>query len=125
MAPVHSSTVPNIDLELILRDPFPHSTGTRNASRNHLQQIIHIIRSRPFLMRDNVNLIFHLGFLDQFAVRAHSLLRVGLGELVRDEGRGVQTCERDELPAVAEFTEALDVGFLFFPGHGRFPVEGG
>ena len=37
----------------------------------------------------------------------------------------MQAGEGDELPAVAQFAEAGDVGFLFVGGHGGFPVEGG
>ena len=35
----------------------------------------------------------------------------------------MQAGEGDELPAVAEFAEADDVGFLFGARHGGFPVE--
>jgi len=37
----------------------------------------------------------------------------------------VQTGEGDELPAVAELGEALDICFLLVAGHGCFPVERG
>ena len=37
----------------------------------------------------------------------------------------MQTGECDELPAVAELGEALDICFLLVAGHGCFPVERG
>ena len=47
-----------------------------------------------------------------------------LGELVADQGCAVQTGQGDELPAVSELAETLDVGHLLVAGHGGFPVEG-
>src|SRR5699024_7272255 len=67
----------------------------------------------------------HLGLLHQLAVRAHTLLGERLRELVRDECSGVQTGQGDELPAVSESTEALDVGLLLVTRHGLLPVERG
>lgn len=112
-------------MELILRNALPHRTRTTHAALHHLQQLIDIIGTTPLLMLDHVHTAIHLGFLDQLPVRPHALLAVCLGELVRDERRGVQARERDELPAVAELREPLDVGLLLGAGHGRFPVEGG
>ena len=37
----------------------------------------------------------------------------------------MQAGEGDELPAVTQFAEAVDVRFLFGAGHGGFPVERG
>lgn len=75
-------------------------------------------------MRDNIDLALYLRLLDKLSIRTHTLLGKSFGELVTDEGGSMQTGERDELPAIAEFGEALDVSFLFVTGHGRFPVEG-
>jgi hypothetical protein len=35
----------------------------------------------------------------------------------------VQTGQGDELPAVTQLAEALDVGLLLVAGHGLLPVE--
>lgn len=112
-------------IELILRDTLPHRTRGAHTTGNHPQQLIRIVGAAPLLMRDDVDLAVHLGLLDQFAVGAHALLAEGRAELVRDERRGVQAGERDELPAVAEGRKALDVRFLLVAGHGRLPVERG
>ena len=69
-------------LKLLLRNPLPHRTGATHAPRNHFQHLIHIIRARPFLMRDHITLELHLRLLDQRAVSPHSLFRKRLGELV-------------------------------------------
>ena len=69
-------------------------------------------------MRDNIDLALYLRFLDKLSIRTHTLLDKSFGELVADEGGSMQTGERDELPAVTECGEALDVGFLFVTGHG-------
>ena len=37
----------------------------------------------------------------------------------------MEASESDELPAVAELGETLNVGLLFRARHGGFPVEGG
>lgn len=76
-------------------------------------------------MRHDIDLVLHLGLLDQLSISPHPLLGVGLGEDVGDERGGVQAGEGDELPAVAEFGEALDVRLLLVARHGRLPVEGG
>lgn len=76
-------------------------------------------------MRNHINLILYFRLLHQLPVRTHPLFCERARELVADEGGGVQAGEGDELPAVAEFAEAVDVGFLFGAGHGGFPVEGG
>lgn len=86
--------------------------------------MINQIRTTPFLMRDNIDFAVHLGLLDKLAVCAHTLFGVCGSELIGDKGCTVQTGKGDELPAVAELAEALNVGKLFVLGHGCFPVEG-
>lgn len=76
-------------------------------------------------MRHDVDLVLHLGLLDQLAIRPHTLLRVGLGKDVGDQRRGVEAGEGDELPTVAELGEAIDVRLLLVARHGRLPVERG
>ncbi len=88
-------------LELILRNTFPHRAGRAHATSDHLQHIIHIVRSAPLLMGDHVDLAFHLGLLHQLPVRAHTVLGESFGELIADERGGVQAGKGDELPAVA------------------------
>lgn len=75
-------------------------------------------------MLDDIDAGLDLGLLDELAVGAHADLAVGLGELVADEGGGVETRKSDELPAVAELGEAADVGLLLVAAHGGLPVEG-
>lgn len=94
-------TTRSASLELILRNTFPHRTGRAHTTSNHLQHIIHIVRSAPLLMSDHVDLAFHLGLLHQLPVRAHTVLGEGFGELIADERGGVQAGKGDELPAVA------------------------
>lgn len=111
-------------MELILSHALAHGTGTADATGDHLEQVIDVVGAAPFLMLDDVDLALHLGLLDQLAVGAHATLGEGLCELIRDQCRRVQAGERDELPAVAEVGQSLDVGFLVLGGHGGFPVEG-
>lgn len=112
-------------MELILRHTFTHGTRTAHASRDHLEQVVDVVGAAPLLVRDDVDLVLHLGFLDELAVGAHAALRERLGKGVGDEGRRVQAGQGDELPAVAQLGEALDVGFLVVGGHGGLPVEAG
>lgn len=77
-------------MKLVLSNTLTHSTGTRDTTSDHLEQIIHIIGTAPLLVRDDVNLALHLGLLDQLAVGAHTALGERLRELVRDQGRRVQ-----------------------------------
>lgn len=112
-------------MELVLGNTLTHGTRGADTARDHLEQVVHIIGTTPLLMRDNIDLAFHLGLLDQLAVGTHAALRECLGELIRNQRRRVQTRECNELPAVAELGEPLDVGFLILGGHGGFPVEGG
>ena len=75
-------------------------------------------------MFDHVDLTFDFRFLDELSVRTHALLGERFGELVGYQSGRVQAGERDELPAVTQLGEALDVGFLLVAWHGGFPVEG-
>jgi hypothetical protein len=111
-------------MELRLGDTLAHGTGTADATGDHLEQVVDVVCATPLLVGDHVDLVLHLGFLDQLAVRAHAALREGPRELVRDQCRRVQARKRDELPAVAEVGESLDVRFLVLRCHGGFPVEG-
>jgi len=111
-------------LELLLRNTLAHGAGAADTASHHLQQVVDVVGTAPFLVGDNVDLALHLGLLHQLAVRAHAVLGVRLGELVRDERGRVQTGQRDELPAVAELAETLDVRLLLLGGHGSLPVEG-
>jgi len=110
-------------LELILRDAFSHCTGRAYTPSDHLEHVVHIVGSTPFLMRNHIDLAFHLGLLDQLSVRTHALLGESFGELVADEGGGVEAGKCDELPTVAQLAEAHDVGLLFLAWHGSFPIE--
>ena len=111
--------------KLLLRDTFPHRTRAAHSTRNHSQEIIRIICATPLLMCYYITPTLHLRLLDQLAVSAHALLRERTTELVRDQCRGVQARQCDELPAVAQLAEALDIGFLVGGAHGCFPVERG
>lgn len=75
-------------------------------------------------MGDHVDTLLHLGLLDQLAVRAHSVLGEVLRELVADERGRVQTGQGDELPAVTQLAQALDVRLLLVARHRLLPVEG-
>ena len=61
--------------ELLLGDPLPHRTRTTHPTRDHLEQIIHVICSTPLLVRNDIAAAFHLRLLDQLAIRAHASLR--------------------------------------------------
>jgi len=111
-------------MELILRNAFTHGTSTAHTTLHHLQQLINVVGSRPFLMFNNINTAIHLRFLNQFSISTHAMLAVRLGELIGYQCGGVETCEGDELPAVSELAEALDVGLLLVARHGGLPVEG-
>jgi hypothetical protein len=110
--------------ELILSNTLAHGTGTANTAAHHLKQVIRVVGTTPFLVCDNVDTVVHLWLLDQLAVCSHALLGIGLGELIGDEGGLVETGEGNELPAVAELCETLNVGLLLVAGHGGLPVEG-
>lgn len=112
-------------LELILGHTLTHSSGTANTTGNHLQQVINVVSTTPFLVGDDVNALLHFRLLNELAVGAHAVLRERLGELVRDKRGSVQSSQSDELPRVAELAETLDVGLLLVAGHGLLPVEGG
>jgi hypothetical protein len=112
-------------MELILRHALPHRTRAAHATLHHLQQLIDIVRARPLLMLDHVAARVHLRLLHQLAIRAHPLPAVRLRELIADQRGGVQARKRDELPAVAQLREALDVRLLLGARHGRLPVERG
>jgi hypothetical protein len=119
-------TIWNLNLlELILRDALTHGCCRTHTTADHLQHIIDIIRSTPLLMREHIDLVLRLWLLNDLAVRTHAVLGVRFREGIGHERALVQTCERDELPAVTEFGETLDVGFLLVTRHGSFPVEGG
>jgi hypothetical protein len=115
----------SISVELILSHTLPHGARAAHTTRHHLQKVIRVIGTRPFLMCDNFHTTFHLWFLDELTVCAHALLGKGFGESIGDESSLVKTSEGDELPAVAQSTEALNVSFLFVAGHGGLPVKGG
>jgi len=87
--------------ELILCNTFAHRARTTHTTCDHLQQIICIIRSRPLLMGNYIDAILHFRLLDQFAISAHALLSICLAEGIRHECCLVQTCKRNELPAIA------------------------
>ncbi len=115
----------NALMELVLSDTLAHGGSRGDTAGNHLLQLVDVVCAAPFLMLDNINAKLHLGLLDELAVRAHADLAVGRGEAVADERRGVQAGEGDELPAVAELGQALDISLLLVAGHGRLPVERG
>jgi hypothetical protein len=110
-------------MELILCNPFPHRRCRTHTASHHLQEVVHIVGTRPFLMSYDINLACHLRLLYKLSVCSHSLLSICFGELIRDQSCGVQPCEGDELPAVSELSETLDVGLLLVTGHGSLPVE--
>lgn len=110
-------------MELLLRHTFTHRTSTAHTTLHHLQQLVDVIGSRPFLVLDHVDAAVHLGLLHQLAIGTHALPAVRLGEGVRDQGRRVQTSKRDKLPAVSQFAETLNVRLLLRARHGSFPVE--
>lgn len=112
-------------MELVFSNALTHGSRTANTARHHLEHLINVVRAAPFLVFDDIDPVIHLGLLDQLAVRPHALLAVRLGELVADERRGVQTGQRDKLPAVAQLGKAADIRLLFRTGHGRLPVERG
>jgi len=70
-----------------------------------------------------INTLCGLWLLDEIAISTHAADLVILGELARDQSVRVQTGQGDELPAVAELTETLDVCLLVLGSHGRLPVE--
>jgi hypothetical protein len=110
-------------MELVLGHAFAHRTGAAHATLHHLQQLIDIVSTGPLLVLDDVDTTVHLGLLHKLAVRTHALLAVRFGELIRDQGGGVQTCKRDKLPAVSQLAETLDVSGLLVARHSRLPVE--
>lgn len=110
-------------MELVLGDTLAHRARTRHATLDHLQQLIHVVRTGPLLVLDDIDTTIHLRLLHQLAVGTHALAAVGAAELVGDQRRGVQTRERDELPAVAQLRETRDVGLLLRAWHRRLPVE--
>lgn len=112
-------------LELIFGNTLAHSRRRTYTAGHHLQKIVDVVCSTPLLMRKHIDLVLRFWFLDDFAVRPHSLLSICLGECVGHKSALVQTGERDELPAVTQFGQALDVGFLLVTWHGGFPVERG
>lgn len=111
--------------ELILCDTLAHSTCATDTTSDHLQHLIDIVSTTPFLMGNNINLVLDLWLLNKLAISTHALLRVRLGEGVADEGGGVQASKGNELPAVAELSETLDVSLLLGGGHGLLPIERG
>jgi hypothetical protein len=50
--------------KLLLGNPLAHRTGTAHTSRHHLEHIIHVIRSTPLLVRNNVAPTLHLWLLN-------------------------------------------------------------
>lgn len=110
-------------LELIFRHASAHGSRRADAASHHLQQVVRVLGTGPLLVLDDLDSSFHLGLLDQLAIRPHALLRVGFAERVRHQSRLVQTSERDELPAVTQRRKTLDVRLLLVLGHGRLPVE--
>lgn len=110
-------------MELILRHTFTHGARAAHAARDHFQEVVDVVGAAPLLVGDDVDLVLHLGLLDEFAVGAHAALRKGLGEGVGDQGGRVQAGQGDELPAVTQLGQPLDVGLLVLGRHGRLPVE--
>lgn len=111
--------------KLILGDTLTHGGSTANAAGNHLLQLVDVGGATPLLVLDDVDALLNFWFLNELAVGAHADLAVGAGELVADEGGGVEAGEGDELPAVAEGGETTNVGLLLVSRHGCLPVEGG
>merc|ERR1711977_364163 len=99
-------------MKLILRDTLPHRTSTANPTLHHLQQLIHIVRPTPLLMLNDIHTPIHLRFLHQFAIRPHPLLTIRLSELIANQRRRMQTRERNELPAIAQLAQTLDICLL-------------
>lgn len=125
---VHHPLLPftaSMPLELILSNSSTHRGSRADPTSQHGQHRVDIARARPLLMRHDIVLAVHLGLLNHLTIRPHAVLSVGSGEVVRDEGVGMQASEGDELPAVAELAEALNVRLLLVAGHGGLPVEGG
>lgn len=112
-------------MELVLGDALAHGGRGAHAARDHLLQLVDVRGAAPLLVLDDVDAAVHLGLLDELAVGAHAVGGVGAGELVADEGGGVQASEGDELPAVAELGQAADVRLLVGARHGGLPVEAG
>lgn len=114
-----------LGLELVLGNTGTHGSSGSNTSSDHSQNTVNVLGSGPLLVLDNLTTLVNLGLLDLATVSLHTLLRVGLGELVGDESVGVQTGKGDELPHVAELGQSADVGLLVLGGHGGGPVERG
>ena len=112
-------------LELVLSNTLTHRRRRAHTTAHHLQQVVNIVGSTPLLVRKNLDLVLRLGLLDDLAICAHALLGIRFGEGVGHERGLVQTREGDELPAVAESTQALDVSFLLIARHRALPIEGG
>ena len=109
--------------ELDLGNALTHRTRAAHTAGDHPQQPVHIFRPTPLLVRDYITSNLDFRFLDQLPISPHASLHECRCELVGNQGGRVQTREGDELPAVAEFAETGDVGFLFGGGHGALPVE--
>lgn len=56
---------PVYSLELIFRDTFTHGSGTGHTTRDHFEQFINVIGSRPFLMFEDFYAILCISLVNQ------------------------------------------------------------
>jgi hypothetical protein len=113
----------NASMELIFSDTLAHGAGAANTTSHQLEEIICVVGTAPFLVSDDFASRVHLWLLDQLSISTHTMLAVCLGEGISNESSLMQTSKSNELPAVTEFSQSVNVGLLLITWHGSLPVE--
>lgn len=87
----------------LLRVSFTHTLSGAASTLDGAYNTIHVRRTAPFLVSEDINAEFLLARLDEADVGEHSVVLEGAGELSRDGGTTVDTSERNQLKDETRF----------------------
>lgn len=119
---IYVSKIPFITREkklTFLRVSITHTLSGAASTLDGAYNTIHVRRTTPFLVREDINAEFLLAGLDKTDVGEHSLVLEGAGELSRDGGAAVDTGEGNQLKDETRFVSISAV--VRKRGSGAYP----